>query len=246
MRSSLSEDEIPLPVVSAEVTSSNWLYTTVKYTMNDAVTKLYCIAISQKEWAEYQTAHPGEDPKETVKANGKPYSYDGAVRVSTWATQKETPIYILAVAENEVGKFSELVQVSYTTPSYVKGKATVDIAVSDVKATTAHSVCTPSSDAAYYLMKHANDTQWSVIDQQEQGGIYEYVCRNGYELKATDVYDWTGLVGTYSDGKIEFADNGAVGGPYALQGYCWVAFDSDGNPVGRADAVIPVNISFEK
>lgn len=55
-----------------------------------------------------------------------------------------------------------------------------------------------------------------------------------------------GLVGTYSDGKIEFADNGAVGGPYALQGYCWVAFDSDGNPVGRADAVIPVNISFEK
>lgn len=65
-------------------------------------------------------------------------------------------------------------------------------------------------------------------------------------LKATDVYDWTGLVGTYSDGKIEFADNGAVGGPYTLQGYCWVAFDSDGNPVGRADAVIPVNISFEK
>ncbi len=56
-------------------------------------------------------------------------------------------------------------------------------------------------------MKHANDTQWSVIDQQEQGGIYEYVCRNGYKLKATDVYDWTGLVGTYSDGKIEFADN---------------------------------------
>ena len=55
-----------------------------------------------------------------------------------------------------------------------------------------------------------------------------------------------GLVGTYSDGKIEFADNGAVGGPYTLQGYCWVAFDSDGNPVGRADAVIPVNISFEK
>lgn len=55
-----------------------------------------------------------------------------------------------------------------------------------------------------------------------------------------------GLVGTYSDGKIEFADNGAVGGPYALQGYCWVAFDSDGNPVGRADAVIPVNISFGK
>lgn len=89
-------------------------------------------------------------------------------------------------------------------------------------------------------MKHANDTQWSVIDQQEQGGIYEYVCRNGYKLKATDVYDWTGLVGTYSDGKIEFADNGAVGGPYTLQGYCWVAFDSDGNPVGRADAVIPV------
>lgn len=119
-------------------------------------------------------------------------------------------------------------------------------AESDVKATTAHSVCTPSSDAAYYLMKHANDTQWSVIDQQEQGGIYEYVCRNGYKLKATDVYDWTGLVGTYSDGKIEFADNGAVGGPYTLQGYCWVAFDSDGNPVGRADAVIPVNISFGK
>lgn len=55
-----------------------------------------------------------------------------------------------------------------------------------------------------------------------------------------------GLVGTYSDGKIEFADNGAVGGSYTLQGYCWVAFDSDGNPVGRADAVIPVNISFEK
>lgn len=55
-----------------------------------------------------------------------------------------------------------------------------------------------------------------------------------------------GLVGTYSDGKIEFADNGAVGGPYTLQGYCWVAFDSDGNPVGRADAVIPVNISFGK
>ena len=55
-----------------------------------------------------------------------------------------------------------------------------------------------------------------------------------------------GLVGTYSDRKIEFADNGAVGGPYTLQGYCWVAFDSDGNPVGRADAVIPVNISFEK
>lgn len=55
-----------------------------------------------------------------------------------------------------------------------------------------------------------------------------------------------GLVGTYSDGKIEFADNVAVGGPYTLQGYCWVAFDSDGNPVGRADAVIPVNISFEK
>lgn len=64
-------------------------------------------------------------------------------------------------------------------------------AESDVKATTAHSVCTPSSDAAYYLMKHANDTQWSVIDQQEQGGIYEYVCRNGYKLKVTDVYDWT-------------------------------------------------------
>lgn len=41
-------------------------------------------------------------------------------------------------------------------------------AESEVKATTAHSVCTPSSDAAYYLMKHANDTQWSVIDQQEQ------------------------------------------------------------------------------
>lgn len=55
-----------------------------------------------------------------------------------------------------------------------------------------------------------------------------------------------GLVGTYSDGKIESADNGAVGGPYTLQGYCWVAFDSDGNPVGRADAVIPVNISFGK
>lgn len=122
----------------------------------------------------------------------------------------------------------------------------VKFAESEVKATTAHSVCTPSSDAAYYLMKHANDTQWSVIDQQEQGGIYEYVCRNGYKLKATDVYDWTGLVGTYSDRKIEFADNGAVGGPYTLQGYCWVAFDSDGNPVGRADAVIPVNISFEK
>lgn len=119
-------------------------------------------------------------------------------------------------------------------------------AESEVKATTAHSVCTPSSDAAYYLMKHANDTQWSVIDQQGQGGIYEYVCRNGYKPKATDVYDWTGLVGTYSDGKIEFADNGAVGGPYTLQGYCWVAFDSDGNPVGRADAVIPVNISFGK
>lgn len=42
------------------------------------------------------------------------------------------------------------------------------------------------------------------------------------------------------------AECGAVGGPYTLQGYCWVAFDSDGNPVGRADAVIPVNISFEK
>ena len=393
----LSEDEVPLPVVAAEVTSSNWLYTSVKYTMNDAVTKLYCIAISQKEWAEYQAAHPAEDPKETVKANGKPYPYEGAERVSTWATQKETPVYILAVAENEVGKFSDLVQVSYTTPSYVKGKATVDIAVSDVKATSAHSVCTPSSDAVYYLMKHASDAQWTAIDQQEQGGIYEYVCRNGYKLKDTDIYDWTGLVvdtdytiycvavdqdgnygelakakfrtaeeegedspeysrfigtwtmsytdyltgktgsmpihiirkttgksfyvsglmtpefvtrygiadasivapfsdgrillnaatsvkdagesakkvgrdykfcgftkgsdkdeptvffrsiaglvGTYSDGKIQFIDNGAVGGSYTLQGYCWVAFDSDGNPVGRADAVIPVNISFEK
>ena len=67
----------------------------------------------------------------------------------------------------------------------------VKFAESEVKATTAHSVCTPSSDAAYYLMKHANDTRWSVIDQQEQGGIYEYVCRNGYKLKVTDVYDWT-------------------------------------------------------
>lgn len=393
----LSEDEVPLPTVSAEVTGSNWLYTTVKYTMNDAVTKLYCIAISQKEWSEYLAAHPGEDSKETVKANGKPYSYDGAERTSVWATQKETPIYILAVAENEVGKLSDLAQVSYTTPSYIKGKATVDIAVSDVKATSAHSVCTPSSDAAYYLLKHANDTQWKAIEQQEQGGIYEYVCRNGVKLKSPDVYDWTGLVvdtdytiycvavdqdgnygelaqgkfrtaeeegeesveysrfigdwtmtytdyltgnkgtmsvkisrkttgksfyvsglmtdeyvskysisdasivapfsdgrillnaatsvreagkvaeaagrdykfcgftkgtsndepsvffnpkaglvGTYSDGKIEFADNGAVGGQYILQGYCWLAFDTEGNPKGRADAVIPVNISFEK
>lgn len=393
----LSEDEVPLPTVAVEVTGANWLYTTVKYTLNDAVTKLYCIAISQKEWNEYLTAHPGEDPRETVKANGKPYSYDGAERTSVWATQKETPIYLLAVAENEVGKLSDLAQVSYTTPSYIKGKSTVDIAVSDVKATSAHSVCTPSSDAAYYLLKQAADAQWKAIDQQEQGGIYEYVCRNGVKLVSPDVYDWTGLVvdtdytiycvavdqdgnygelaqgrfrtaeeegedspeysrfigdwtmsytdfltkskgsmqikisrkttgksfyvsglmteeyvskysisdasivapfsdgkillnaatsvreagkvaeeagrdykfcgftkgtandepsvffrpnaglvGTYSDGRIEFADNGAVGGQYILQGYCWLAFDSQGNPIGRADAVIPVDISFEK
>ena len=395
----LPESDAPQSVVGMEIVSSDWLYTAVNYTVNDATTRFYCIAISQEEWNAYRQEHPDETAAETIIAQGLSYS---SSRTVTWETQQSTPIYLLAVGVNELSQPGEVLQIAHTTPAYVEGTATVEISVSDVTATSAKSICTPSSDAVRYYQKLASDTQWSNIAQSSDypGGIYEYVCREGYPLTGIDNYTWTaaadglqpdtdytiycvavdaggnygkmasarfrtteapgedtpeyrqfigswqmnytdyltkqtgtmqveitqrvvgksynvsglmtaeyvsrwgvvnsaiearfdngklylyanspmadigssmldkgydfrfcgfttssssgepvayfnpeaGFVGTYDNEKIRIEDNGNIGEPYTLQGYCWLGF-VDGEAEGRVDGVIPVGISFEK
>ncbi len=186
-----SNTEVPAAEITITDVTGDAYYTTAKYTMNSAGTKFYALCMNDSEWQDYIKAHADKTVAEILVENGASYS---SSRTVTWKTPSETTVRLLAVAVNELDSVSEVADVTFKTPAKELGSAKVDITVSEVTATTARVICTPSADTKYYMQKEAYLSQWDDIAATNDGGIYDYVVYNGYKLSGVDDYTFQGLL----------------------------------------------------
>ena len=185
-----SAADAPQAEISITVDSVDCYFSMIKFQMNSAGKNFYAICIDKDEWAAFCTNIADEALADSIIANGAKYS---SSRTVTYKTAAQNDIVAVAVALNDLGTPSQVARIDFTTPAKELGDAWVDIEVSDVTATTARVVCTPSADTRLYKQKEAFLSQWDDIATQA-GGIYDYVVYNGVSLTGVDDYTFTNLL----------------------------------------------------
>ncbi|MDE7407280.1 MAG: hypothetical protein K2M76_02565, partial [Muribaculaceae bacterium] len=148
---------VTISVIEAE---SNAYNTAALYTYNEYTKNFYVLCLPQEEYDAYREANPSKTDADMLIENGAKYSPTDGGRKITWKSEPSKKIKLMAVAINELDLPGEVTTIDMTTRDYVEGSATVDIQTSEVTATSARVICTPSANAVYYLSKQALDTQW--------------------------------------------------------------------------------------